>query len=136
MIDNNTKKGTFLNLILAVLLTAAFVAGVRLFYVFTYGVIDDPFIETVLSGAYTGELDAHVVYIKYPLAWILKTLFSIWPKVNWHFHLLTGCFGASAFLVTFRICSNVKKIINKILLSILFLLLFLFCLARLYTTAH
>ena len=102
MIDNNTKKGTFLNLILAVLLTAAFVAGVRLFYVFTYGVIDDPFIETVLSGAYTGELDAHVVYIKYPLAWILKTLFSIWPKVNWHFHLLTGCFGASAFLVTFR----------------------------------
>ncbi len=136
MIDNNTKKGTFLNLILAVLLTAAFVAGVRLFYVFTYGVIDDPFIETVLSGAYTGELDAHVVYIKYPLAWILKTLFSIWPKVNWHFHLLTGCFGASAFLVTFRICSNVKKILNKILLSILFLLLFLFCLARLYTTAH
>ena len=136
MINNNTKKGTFLNLILAILLTAVFVIGVRLFYVFTYGVIDDPFIETVLSGAYTGTLDAHVVYIKYPLAWILKTLFSIWPQINWHFHLLTGCFSASAFLVTFRICSNVQKILNKILLSILFLLLFLYCLARLYTTAH
>ena len=136
MIDNNTKKGTIQNLILTVILTAAFVAGVRLFYVFTYGVIDDPFIETVLSGAYTGTMDAHVVYIKYPLAWILKSLFSLWPKINWHFHLLTGAFGASAFLVTFRICSNVKKVLNKILLSILFLLLFLFCLAKLYTTAH
>ena len=136
MINNQTKKGFLRNLIIAVCLTAIFVIAVRFLYVFTYGVIDDPFIEMVLSGAYTGTPDAHVVYIKYPLAWILKTLFTLWPSFNWHFHLLTGCFTASAFLVTFRICANVKKILNKILLSILFLLLFLLCLAKLYTTAH
>ena len=136
MINNQTKKGFFVNLIIAVLLTAIFVIAVRALYVFTYGVIDDPFIEMVLSGAYTGTPDAHVVYIKYPLAWILKTLLNQWPSINWHFHLLTGCFTASAFLVTFRICSNVKKVLNKILLSILFLLLFLLCLAKLYSTAH
>lgn len=136
MINNQSKKGFFVNLIIAILLTAAFAVAARFLYVFTYGVIDDPFIEMVLSGAYTGTPDAHVVYIKYPLAWILKMLFTLWPSFNWHFHLLTGCFTISAFLVTFRICSNVRKILNKILLSILFLLLFWLCLGRLYTTAH
>ena len=80
MIKNNTRKGTFLNIILAAVLTAACVIVVRIFYVFTYGVIDDAFIQMVLSGAYTGVPDAHVVYIKYPLAWILKTLFTVMGK--------------------------------------------------------
>ncbi|MBR5931621.1 MAG: hypothetical protein IKZ95_06285 [Lachnospiraceae bacterium] len=136
MTDNHTRKGTFLNIILAAVLTAAFVIVVRIFYVFTYGVIDDAFIQMVLSGAYTGTPDAHVVYIKYPLAWILKMLFTAVPGVNWHFHLLTGCFVASVFLVVFRICSNIKKILNRILFSVLFELLFLLCLAKWYTTAH
>ena len=136
MIKNNTRKGTFLNIILAAVLTAACVIVVRIFYVFTYGVIDDAFIQMVLSGAYTGVPDAHVVYIKYPLAWILKTLFTVMPGFNWHFHLLTGCFVTSVFLVVFRICSNVRKVLNKLLLSILFELLFVLCLVKLYTTAH
>ena len=136
MINNHTRKGTFLNIILAAVLTAACVIVVRIFYVFTYGVIDDAFIQMVLSGAYTGVPDAHVVYIKYPLAWILKTLFTVMPGFNWHFHLLTGCFVTSVFLVVFRICSNVRKVLNKLLLSILFELLFVLCLVKLYTTAH
>ncbi len=136
MSRNETKKGAAENLLTALLLTALFFAGIILFYDFTYGVIDDPFIATVLNGAYTGTPDAHVVYIKYPLAWILKTLFSIAPDINWHFFLLAGCFCVCVFVVVYRICSSVRKFRNKILLSVLFLLLFWLCMAKMVLTVH
>lgn len=136
MIKNNSKSGTLINLIIAAVLTAIFVFVVRYFYVFTYGVVDDPFIETVLSGAYTGEASALVVYIKLPLAWLLKTLLEIAPSINWHFMYLAGCFVVSVFLVVFRICSNVGKLLHKLIFSILFILLFMFCLMKLFVGAH
>ena len=120
MIDNNTKKGAGLNVLLAFILTALFFAAVILLYDFTYGVIDDPFIATVLNGAYTGTPDAHVVYMKYPLAWILTVLFTWIPSVNWHFFLLAGCFALCLFVVNFRIASNVEKIRYKVIFMILF----------------
>ena len=136
MIDKGTKNKTGWNLLLSLLLTAALFAVAALLYRFTYGVIDDPFITTVLNGAYTGTPDAHVVYIKYPLAWIFMTLFRIIPSVNWHFLYLTGCFAVCIFAVNYRICSNVKKILPKIIFCILFMLLFWLCMAKMILTAH
>lgn|GEM_PF-2397919 len=136
MIDNNTKKGAGLNVLLAFILTAVFFAAVILLYDFTYGVIDDPFIATVLNGAYTGTPDAHVVYMKYPLAWILVLLFRWISSVNWHFFLLVGCFVICIFVVNFRIASNVKKILYKVIFMILFMLLFWLCMAKMVLTAH
>ncbi|MCQ2512278.1 MAG: hypothetical protein MJ092_02680 [Lachnospiraceae bacterium] len=136
MWNNETKKGVVFNLILSLALTVVFFLVVRLFYSFTYGVIDDPFIETVLSGAYTGTPDANVVYIKHPLAALLAFLYTVQPAINWHFGLLVGCFVVCAFLVNFRICSNVSKLLNKIIFMVLFLLLFILCLAKLFITAH
>lgn len=136
MIDNNTKKGAGFNLLLALILSALFFAGIILLYDFTYGVIDDPFIATVLNGAYTGTPDAHVVYIKYPLAWILMTLFTRIPSVNWHFYLLVSCFAVCVFVVNFRIASNVKKVLYKVIFMILFMLLFWLCMAKMVLTVH
>lgn len=136
MIDNNTKKGAGLNGLLAFILTAIFFAAIIFLYDFTYGVIDDPFIATVLNGAYTGTPDAHVVYMKYPLAWILVLLFRWIPTVNWHFFLLVGCFVICIFVVNFRIASNVKKILHKVIFMILFMLLFWLCMAKMVLTAH
>ncbi len=136
MWNNETKKGVFFNFILSLIMTAVFFTIVGIFYRFTYGVIDDPFIETMLSGAYTGVTDANVVYIKYPLAFLLTVLYSINGAVNWHFYFLVGCFVLCVLLVNFRICSNVRKVLNKILFMILFQLMFLLCLAKLFTTAH
>ena len=115
MIKNNSKSGTLINLIIAIVLTASFVVVTRLIYSFTYGVIDDPFIETMLSGSYSGTPTDLVVYIKLPLAFLLKTLLTLAPSVNWHFLFLTGCFVVSVFLVVFRICSNVGKLFYKYL---------------------
>ena len=136
MIQNRTPKGAALNALIALVLTSMFFVGVHLFYSFTYGVVDDPFIATVLNGAYTGTPDAHVVYIKYPLAWILTLLFTWIPQVNWHFLLLVSCFQICCFVVCFRICSNVNKIRNKLFLSIIFLLLFWLTMGERILTVH
>lgn len=134
--NNETKKGVLINCILSLAMTVAFVVVVKLFYQFTYGVIDDPYIEAMLSGAYTGTPEANVVYIKYPLAALLAYLYTVFPTVNWHFGLLEGCFVACVFFVNFRIFSNIRKFWNKFIFSVLFMLMFLLCLAKLYTTAH
>ena len=136
MIQNRTPKGAALNALIALILTSLFFVGIHLLYTFTYGVVDDPFIATVLNGAYTGTPDAHVVYIKYPLAWILTMLFTWFPQVNWHFLLLVSCFQICCFVVCFRICSNVNKIRNKLFLSILFLLLFWLTMGEMVLTVH
>ncbi len=136
MVKNNTKTGTLINFIIAAGLTALFVVAIRLIYSFTYGVIDDPFIETMLSGAFSGTPTDLVVYIKLPLAYVLKSLLILAPGINWHFHFLVGCFVISVFLVVFRICSNVRKLVYKLILSVLFVFLFTFCLAKLFVGAH
>lgn len=136
MIENRTGRGALWNALLALALTALFFAVSILLYEYTYGVIDDPFIATVLNGAYTGTPDAHVVYIKYPLAWLLTVLFRLIPGINWHFLLLTGCFAVCVFSVSFRICSNVKRISLKLIFSALFMLLFWLCMAKMILTAH
>ena len=136
MVDKSIKQRTGWNLLLALFLTAVFFAAAACLYRFTYGVIDDPFITSVLNGAYTGTPDAHVVYIKYPLAWIFATLYKLIPAVNWHFLYLTGCFAACIFAVNYRICSNVRKIQNKIIFCLLFMLLFWLCMAKMILTAH
>ena len=136
MIKNRTPNGAALNALIALILVSVFFVLVHLFYTFTYGVVDDPFIATVLNGAYTGTPDAHVVYIKYPLAWILTVLFRLIPSVNWHFLLLVSCFQICCFVVCFRICSNVNKIRNKVFLSALFLFLFWLTMAEMVLTVH
>ncbi len=134
--DSNNKKIFLIDLGLALLMSAVAVAAVVLFYYRTYGVIDDGFIAQVLNGAYTGTPDAHVVYIKYPLAFLFKSLFDAIPAFNWHFAFLEACFIVCVFTVVYRICSVTKKTVNKLLLGGLFIFLFWLCMAKMALTAH
>lgn len=136
MQEAKSKSSVLINALLAAALSAVFAVVAGLLYSYTYGVNDDAFIGNVLMGAMTGSPDAHVVYIKYPLAVILTGLFKIIPSVNWHYALLISCFIVCIFLVNFRIFNNCKKLINKFILSIVFMLCFWFCLAKQITMIH
>ncbi len=136
MNKNESKKKAAINFLIAAVLTAVFAIVAGLLYSYTYGVNDDAFIGNVLMGTFTGSPDAHVVYIKYPLAAILVGLFKIFPAVNWHFALLISCFIICVFLVNFRIFNSLKKLSNKIILSCIFMLCFWFCLAKQITMIH
>lgn len=48
------------------------------------GINDDWGMYSILSGAYTGTPDAHVMFFLYPLAWLLAKLYTLWSFVPWY----------------------------------------------------
>lgn len=48
------------------------------------GINDDWGMYSILSGAYTGTPDAHVMFFLYPLAWVLAKLYTVWSFVPWY----------------------------------------------------
>jgi len=68
---------------------------------------DDAIIESVLSGGFSGTPDGHTVYLRYPLSWLLKTLYSILPRIPWYGLYLLLCFvfafGVMSFLAYRRL---------------------------------
>ncbi len=49
---------------------------------------DDRFITEILSGAVTGEPEAHVVYVNYLLSLPLSLLYRLWGQIPWYGGLL------------------------------------------------
>lgn len=51
---------------------------------FIFTVNDDLFMKNIISGAYLGSPDAHVVYMEYPLAFLLKCLYQLNGELPWY----------------------------------------------------
>ena len=66
---------------------------------------DDIYIRAILSGDLTGIPDGHAIYILYPLAWILASLYKLAPLVNWYGIFTIGIHSACWVLVLYRISS-------------------------------
>lgn len=45
---------------------------------------DDWGMYSILSGAYTGTPDAHVMFFLYPLSWLLAKLYTLWSFIPWY----------------------------------------------------
>jgi nitrogen regulatory protein PII-like uncharacterized protein len=83
---------------------------------------DDRVMLELLSGSYTGTPDAHVFFIKYPLAYLIKTLYTIVPTLHWYGILLLG--SQLLALATILYCviqksDSTRKMIGKSLVLIL-----------------
>lgn len=48
------------------------------------GINDDWGMYSILSGAYTGTPDAHVMFFLYPLSWLLSKLYTRWSFIPWY----------------------------------------------------
>lgn len=48
------------------------------------GINDDWGMYSILSGAYTGTPDAHVMFFLYPLSWLLMKLYTLWSFIPWY----------------------------------------------------
>ena len=48
------------------------------------GINDDWGMYSILSGAYTGTPDAHVMFFLYPLAWLLSKLYTLHSSIPWY----------------------------------------------------
>lgn len=52
-----------------------------------YEVSDDFIMEMVVSGAYTGHPDAHMMFSNIFIGWLLVPLYSLFPTISWYFWL-------------------------------------------------
>lgn len=48
------------------------------------GINDDWGMYSILSGAYTGTPDAHVMFFLYPLSWMLAKLYTLCSAIPWY----------------------------------------------------
>ena len=70
--------------LLALTVSGLFLGAVLLIYGFTYSTNDDPTIVAILNGSYSGTPDGHGIFVKYPLSWVIKTLYSLTTAVAWY----------------------------------------------------
>lgn len=91
------------------LLLAAFYAIELLLIGPVDGINDDWGMYSILSGAYTGIPDAHVMFFLYPLSWLLSKLYSLCSFLPWYGLFQHGVQIGSLFTVYRRTLRIRKK---------------------------
>ncbi len=67
-----------------IIFLAAFYAFVLLYIKPVDGINDDWGMYSILSGAYTGSPDTHVLFFLYPLSWLLCELYQMNSSIPWY----------------------------------------------------
>lgn len=129
--DLTEKKQNLINIFISAFFSLASALG---YWLFVSVKLPTPFLlndqlvfREIASGAYTGTPDGHLIYILYPLGWILAKLYSISSVVDWYGLIMLSTFPVCCFLVTFRITKATNKVYNKLLLAIITALVFMVC---------
>lgn len=63
---------------------------------------DDVGMKNIVSGVMTGTPDGHCVFIRYPLAAMLASLYELLPPINWYPLFMLFCHVMCAFLILCR----------------------------------
>lgn len=80
---------------------------------------DDRILTEIASGRMTGEPEAHLIYIMYPLGLIIKLLYIIAPQINWYSNLLLFLQFGSVAIISVYTTKKTRSILGKILLNAL-----------------
>ena len=109
--QNDKKKSLSLLLpdLFFLLLLCAFYALELLLIKPVDGINDDWGMYSILSGAYTGAPDAHVMFFLYPLSWLLAKLYTLRGGIPWYGLFQHGVQILSLFAVYRRILRLKRK---------------------------
>ena len=118
----------FLDLFLALVSVLPLLTVICRSVPFSYEVNDDATIVQILDGSYTGTPDGHSIFVRYPLSWIIKTLYEKNPvlhlgretfqNVNWYVAVIVMLEVFALTAVLFRLLQYFTY--NRILLCILY----------------
>ena len=85
---------------------------------FSFEVNDDSVIMQILDGSYTGTPDAHAIFLKYPLSWLIRLLYTKNPKiriwkihltdVNWYVGTIVALYGFALVVVLYRLLNHFR----------------------------
>lgn len=133
-IKNNKIFNFFLNVALSLAATVPLLAAFCKNIPFSYEVNDDAVIAQILDGSYTGTPDAHAIFVRYPLSYVIKRLYADVPSfpygvqgeagVNWYVTVIALLVGFSLAAVLFRLLNYFRG--NRLLLCFFYDVAFLF----------
>ncbi len=116
-VKNQSRKDNWKDYVFVGLL-CLFGLGVVLIFFKLYFISNDDFtLRSIMSGAYTGTPDAHLIYVMYPLGLFFKGLYLILPQVP-HYELFTlltyfVCLYFETYLVLFLFRNKLPKNVFK-----------------------
>lgn len=87
---------------------------------------DDYRMSLIVSGAYTGEPSSTLVFMKYPIAWILSELYKITPLIPWYGIASTLCILIPSIMICYFILSDAYRAGNTKFGLMLYFLFYLF----------
>ena len=50
-----------------------------------FGSLDDYFMSTIITGAYGGEFDPHMLFVNGAFAYFLKPFYGLFPSAGWYY---------------------------------------------------
>lgn len=113
----------YISILASIVITAAL--G---FIVFKYYPVfldnDDVGIKNLLSGQYSGSPEAHVYFILYPISWLLKLGYTLFPTKNVYVWMLIFANYGSLALILYKILYKSKMFITGSLLSVVLVAFF------------
>lgn len=97
------------NKLLAISINVFFVILFAIFGIVRYGSLDDYFMSTVMTGAYGSEFDPHLVFINAVIAYLLKPLYWLFPKVGWLYIFEGSSIFASFSIICYFFIKQLKR---------------------------
>ncbi len=104
-----------INLVLAVGTVVPLLYRICTTIPFSFEVNDDSVIMQILDGSFTGVPEAHAIFLKYPLSWVIRLLYTRNPEINiWKFHLkdVNWYVGTTVALYGFALIMVLYRLLN------------------------
>lgn len=111
-----TKRHTF---IIAIILHCVLAAGLLLFSDLKYEVSDDFIMELILSGAFNGKTDPHILFSNYIWGLFLELFYRFFPGISWYLIAQILVSTVSFFAVYYIITQSYNRAPALIISSIL-----------------
>ena len=121
------KKEKNLNVFLVLGSIAVFAFFVFTKWTILYETPDDQYIMSILSGKLLGHVEAHVVYVKYPLAYLLTRLYALLPGYDWYATFMLGLQVTTMAVMLWYFVKKQSRGICKTIATALFYSVFMFC---------
>lgn len=97
---------------------------VKKFFIISYAINDDINMKSIVSGAYTGMPDVHMIHITGIATLILKILYEVNQSLDWYGIFMLCIFGGVLWLICAKLILNEKqKFLPAVILSFTWLVL-------------
>lgn len=122
-----SKNSKWINLLLVLATFSTMFCFVMFRWTILYETPDDQYIMSILSGRLLGHPDAHVVYIKYPFAILISSLYMMFPAYDWYATIMVMLQIGTISVMLYYFLKQLKKNSSKVIFTVAYYCAFFLC---------